>query len=48
MDQKPVTLDAKGTLELHGVKKKVHLEGITLTLLKENEGNLGRTQALSN
>jgi polyisoprenoid-binding protein YceI len=37
MDQKPVTLDAKGTLELHGVKKKVHLEGITLTLLKENE-----------
>ena len=37
MDQKPVTLDAKGTLELHGVKNEVHLKGISVTFLKENE-----------
>ena len=42
MDQKPVTLDAKGTLELHGVKNEVHLEGITVTFLKENEDTKAR------
>lgn len=42
MDQKPVTLDAKGTLELHGVKNEVQLEGITVTFLKENEDTKAR------
>jgi polyisoprenoid-binding protein YceI len=37
IDQKPITVDAQGTLELHGVKKPIALKGVKVTYLKESE-----------
>ena len=37
MDQKPITVDAEGTLNLHGMKKKVELKGIQVAFFKESE-----------
>ncbi len=37
MDQKPITADAEGTLELHGVKKKVALKDVQVTYFKESD-----------
>jgi polyisoprenoid-binding protein YceI len=36
-DKTPITVNAEGTLELHGVKRKVELEGIQVAYFKESE-----------
>lgn len=37
MDQKPITVDAVGTLDLHGVKKPVTIKNVKVTYFKESE-----------
>ena len=37
MDQKPITVDAVGTLELHGVKKPVTIKDVKVTYFKESD-----------
>ena len=42
MDQKPIKLNAEGTLDLHGVKKPVQLKYVTVTYFKESKATKGK------
>ena len=42
MDGKTLTVDAEGTLSLHGAKNAVHLKDITVTYFDESEATKGR------
>lgn len=41
-DQKPITVDAVGTLTLHGVKKPVTIKNANITYFKESEATRGK------